>query len=497
MKKKPNIILILSDDLSLCDLGCYGQEKIQTPHIDRLAAEGMRFTQAYAGTSICAPSRCSILTGKHMGHARIREHGQPVPGGSYQHSLLPEDKTLGSVMQEAGYKTAAIGKWAVGLPGTEGVPYKKGFDHAFGFYDQIRAHSFYPDYVWRNENPVVLEGNIGFDMDGLYRSNSRRFDSDNPDQNTYDEQGKLIARGVDDPSKVQNTYDLCEQEALQFIKDSAEEPFFLYLAYQNPHGPLIVPSLEPYTDADWPSQRHKEWGAIITRMDTGIGGIVELLESLQIDDNTIIMFASDNGYSAWGYFGVDRTEEVPFFDHKGPFRGSKFSLDGEAGIRVPFIVSWPGKTSGTISNQVIAFWDLLPTLADIGGISASVETDGISFLPTLTGEKQPQHDYLYFEQGHQQAVRMGSWKGFRPHPDDETELYNLETDSSEAQDVAGSHPDTVQMIEKVFTEARTDSEVFVNPGETEEHHRSKCAKFPANSFPVQNAYHRKWVEEFE
>ena len=428
MRTKPNIIFILSDDLSYCDLGCYGQTRIRTPNIDRLAVDGMRFTQAYAGTSICGPSRCSLLTGKHMGHARIREHGQPVPGGAYQHSLQREDVTLGDVMKRAGYRTAAIGKWGVGIPGTEGVPYKKGFDHSFGFYDQVRAHSFYPDYVWRNDKPVVLEGNRGFDMSGLYRSNSRRFDADDPDRNTYDALGNLVARGVSDPSKVQNTYDLCEDEALRFIREYADESFFMYLAFQNPHGPLVVPSLEPYTKADWPSQRHKEWGAIITRMDTGIGRIMDQLESLDIADDTIVIFASDNGYSAWGYFGMDRSEEVPFFDNKGPFRGSKFTLDGDAGIRVPFIVRWPGETDGSVSEQVIAFWDVLPTLAAIGGIAEDVDTDGISFAPTLCEKNQLQHEYLYWEQNHQQAVRIGRWKGFRSHPEQDTELYDLDLD---------------------------------------------------------------------
>jgi arylsulfatase A-like enzyme len=500
LKDKPNIIFILSDDLSYCDIGCYGQKHIRTPNIDRLAKDGMRFTQAYAAASICGPSRCGLLTGKHMGHARNREHGQPVsgvPGGRYQHSLLPEDQTLGNVMQAAGYKTAAIGKWAVGLPGTEGVPNKKGFDHSFGFYDQVRAHSFYPEFVWRNNEPVVLEGNFGFDMHAIYRSNGRRFDADDPDQNTYDDEGRIIPRGVNDPDKVQNTYDLCEAEALEFIKDNADHPFFVYLAFQNPHGPLIVPSLEPYTNTDWPSLRHKEWGSIITRMDTGIGKITDLLESLEIADDTIICFASDNGYSAWGYFGMDSSEEVPFFDNKGPFRGQKFSLDGEGGTRVPFIVNWPGVTEGTVSDQPIAFWDVMPTLAEMGGSTCTAETDGISFVPTLLGEEQPQHDYLYWEQNHQQAVRMGQWKAFRPHPSELTQLYNLKHDPLEAHDVAGEHPDIVARIERIFIEGRTDSNVFINPGETEEHHRHKCEHLPANTFLVHNSYHKKWIEDFE
>jgi arylsulfatase A-like enzyme len=459
----------------------------------------MRFTQAYAAASICGPSRCGLLTGKHMGHARNREHGQHVPGGRYQHSLQPEDRTLGDVMKDAGYRTAAIGKWAVGLPGTEGVPYKKGFDHAFGFYDQVRAHSFYPEYVWRNDKPVVLDGNRGFDMKALYRSSSRRWNAEDADtdKNRYDGTGRLIARGVRDPDKVQNTYDLCEAEALQFIRENARDPFFLYLAFQNPHGPLIVPSLAPYTDADWPSQRHKEWGAIITRMDTGIGRIMDELEALGIADNTIVIFASDNGYSAWGYFGLDRGEDIPFFDCKGPFRGHKFSLDGEGSVRVPFIVRWPGRTTGTVSDQPITFWDVMPTLAEMGGSTCTAETDGISFVPTLSGGVQPQHDYLYWEQNHQQAVRMGRWKAFRPHPDKATQLYDLHTDPREADDIAAKHPDVVAKIERIFVQARTDSDIFINPGESEEHHRKKCEHLPPNNYLVMDPYHRKWLEDFE
>ncbi len=497
MREKPNIIFILSDDLSYCDIGCYGQRHIKTPNIDKLAEDGMKFTQAYAAASICGPSRCGLITGKHMGHARNRHNSLNVPGGSYQNSILPEDQTIGDVMQTAGYKTAAIGKWAVGLPGTEGVPYKRGFDHSFGFYDQNRAHSFYPEYVWRNNEPVVLEGNFGFDMQAIYRSNDRRFDADDPDSNIYDKKGRIIPRGVKDPEKIQNTYDLCESEALKFIKDSADDPFFIYLAFQNPHGPLIVPSLEPYTNADFPSQRHKEWASIITQMDTGIGKILNLLESLEIAEDTIIVFASDNGYSAWGYFGMKHGEQIPFFDNRGPFRGHKFSLDGEGGIRIPFVVNWPGKTNGTTCDQPITFWDIMPTLAEMGGSMCTTETDGLSFVPTLLGEEQPQHDYLYWEQNHQQAVRMGKWKAFRPHPDQPTQLYDLESDQLENSDIAADHPDIVAKIEKIFIEGRTDSDIFINPGEDEETHRKRVEHLKPNDFLVHDQYHKKWIEDFE
>ena len=500
--KQPNIIFILSDDLSFVDIGCYGQKMIRTPNIDRLAAEGMRFTQAYAGASICAPSRSCLITGKHLGHTRVREHGQKLDdeGGSYQESLRPEDTTSGDVMRRAGYATAAIGKWGVGIPGTAGVPYLRGFDYSYGFYDQIRAHSFYPEYVWRNDKPVTLAGNRGFDMTRLYKSSARHWsdEADDGDRNLYDDTGRLIPQGVVDPGKAQNTYDLFEAEALEYIEKQGEKPFFLYLAFQNPHGPLIVPDLAPYTDAEWPSQRHKEWGAIVTRMDTGIGRILDLLDRKGIADDTIIFFASDNGYSCWGYFGMGRDEEVAFFDNKGPFRGSKFTLDGEAGIRVPLIVRWPGKISpGTETSQVVAFWDVLPTLAELGGTEPTADTDGISFVATLMGRDQSQHDYLYWEQNHQQAARRGHWKAFRAHPNQPIQLYDLENDIGETQDLASSHPDVVARFKAIFAEARSESDVFINPGESEESHRKRLEGLPSNAYRADNPYHLKWIEDFE
>ena len=499
--KQPNIIFILSDDLSFADVGCYGQEKIRTPNIDRIAAEGMRFTQAYAGASICAPSRSCLITGTHLGHTRVREHGQSLDdGGSYQESLRPEDITFGDVMKQAGYVTAAIGKWGVGIPGTLGVPYLRGFDYSYGFYDQIRAHSFYPEYVWRNDKPVVLKGNRGFDMTRLYKSSSRHWslEEGDADRNRYDESGNLVPQGVADPAKAQNTYDLFEVEALEFIEKRGEQPFFLYLAFQNPHGPLIVPDLRPYTDADWPSQRHKEWGAIVTRMDTGIGRILDLLDKKGITGDTIVFFASDNGYSCWGYFGMGRDEEVEFFNNKGPWRGSKFTLDGEAGVRVPLIARWPGRIApGSSTDQIVAFWDILPTFAELGGTEPTPDTDGISFVPTLTGGEQPQHDYLYWEQNHQQATRMGNWKAFREHPDQSTQLYDLEGDIGETRDLAVDHPDIVTRFEEIFTNARTESDVFINPGESEESHRARLKGLPSNAYRADDPHHLKWMEDFE
>lgn len=487
--------------MSYADIGCYGQKIIQTPHIDSIAKEGIKFNHAYAATAICGPSRCGLITGKHMGHARIREHGQPTEdGGSYQEILHEEDYTFGNVMQNLGYKTAAIGKWAVGLENTEAIPNKKGFDYSFGFYDQILAHTFYPASVWEDGKPYPLPGNIGFDMTKRYQYNWTRYDEACDCENTYDDQGNLIIEELEDSQAAQNTYDLCEEKALNFIKENKNNPFFLYLAFQNPHGPLIVPSLEPYTHSDFPSLRHKEWAAIITRMDTGVGRIMDLLKTLELEDDTIIFFASDNGYSAWGYFGLEMQEEVEFFNHKGPFRGSKFTLDGEAGIRVPFIAKWPGKIKANIeTDQQIAFWDVLATFAEIGGGTPPEDTDGISFLNTLLGneKEQAKHEYLYWELNHEQALRMGDYKIFRKHPSEEIEVYNILEDTRENNNLAQQMPELVRKAEHLFKEARTPSKIFINPGESDEEHLSRLKGYKNNSYRADDEYHLQWIKKFE
>lgn len=494
--KKPNVIFILADDMSYADIGCYGQTIIKTPHIDRLAAEGMRFTQCYAGASICGPSRCSLMTGKHMGHARIRDNSARLESGTYCESLKQEDLTVAEVMKQAGYTTGLVGKWGIGEPGTEGVPNRKGFDYAVGFWNQIRAHSYYPEYVWKNDQAVLLEGNIGFDMNRLYLHNKAHYLNDQY-PNEYDEEGNYIPSGVKDPSLAVNTHDLCTSEALGFIQRHAEEPFFLYLAYQNPHGPLVVPSLAPYTDADFPSQKHKEWAALITRMDTDIGQIMNLLQELGLDENTIVMFGSDNGYSAWGYFGLNQDESVPFFDHRGPFRGGKFSLY-EGGLRVPFVARWPGQIpSGTVSEHVWAFWDVLPTFAELAGVEPAGECDGISFLQALLGKSAPEHDFLYWELGHAQALRLGNWKAYREHPSQPTQLYDLSKDEGELIDLSADYPDVVCQAEGIMKSARTDSPIFTNPGETSQQEVSKRTGLVPNGWSYDSPEHLKWLDDLD
>jgi arylsulfatase A-like enzyme len=417
---KPNVIFIMADDLGYGDLGCYGQKVIQTPEIDRLAAEGTRFTQFYAGSTVCAPSRCVLMTGLHTGHATIRGNAL-VP-------LRPEDVTVAEVFKKAGYATGIVGKWGCGEAYTTGIPNRQGFDFWYGYLNQWRAHNYYPDYLWRNEQPEVLLGN----------------------NNTYRPQ--------------QYSHDLFTTEALQFIERNKRKPFFLYLAYTIPHANneltrcnngdgMEVPDYGPYKEKDW-AKPQKGHAAMITRLDGDIGRIVKKLKDAGIDDNTLILFTSDNGPHREG--GAD----PKFFDSNGPLRGIKRDLY-EGGIRVPMIARWPGTVKrGVASDQIWAMWDFLPTVADLVGIEAPADLDGISMLPALKGESQRNHEFLYWEfheRAFSQAVRMGDWKGVRKNRGP-MELYNLKEDIGEERNIAGNHPEVVAKIEAYLARARTISE---------------------------------------
>ena len=413
---KPNIIFILADDLGYGDLGCYGQNKIRTPNIDRLAEEGMRFTQCYAGSTVCAPSRCCLMTGRHTGHARIRGNAR-VP-------LAPEDLTVAEFLKTASYKTAAIGKWGLGDEGTTGIPNRHGFDEWFGYLDQVRAHDYYPEFLWRNERQFQLSGN----------ANGRKGDY---------------------------SHDWFTRSATNFIRISQKHPFFLYLAYTIPHANnelkdkgMEVPADVPYSREEWP-QQEKNKAAMITRLDADVGKILGRLKELKLDQNTIIFFSSDNGPHQEG--GVD----PKFFGSSGPLRGIKRDLY-EGGIRVPMIVRWPGRIkTGSTNAQVWAFWDFLPTAAEIAGVKPPKDIDGISMLPTLLGTRQTnQHEFLYWEfheRGFQQAARMRDWKAVRPATDTPPELYDLTTDLGETKNVANQHPEIVARIEEYLKSARTES----------------------------------------
>lgn len=426
--RRPNILFILADDLGYGDVGCYGQKQIQTPHIDRLAAEGMRFTQCYAGSTVCAPSRCCLMTGLHTGHARVRGNAL-VP-------LQPGDVTVAKFLQSAGYATGLVGKWGLGEAASTGVPNRQGFDYAFGYLNQVHAHNYYPDYLWRNAEKVPIDGNI-------------------------------VQNGVAS-KRTQYSHDLFTKEALQFIERRHEKPFFLYLAYTIPHANnergraegngMEVPGDAPYTDRPWP-QAQKNHAAMITRLDRDIGRIVQRLKDLGLDEKTIIFFSSDNGPHQEG--GAD----PKFFQSSGPFRGFKRDLT-EGGIRVPFIVRWPGQIqAGSRNEHVTAFWDFLPTAAELAGTKVPEGLDGISIVPALRGSKasgrtQPKHDFLYWEfheRGSQQAVRMQDWKAIRLRQGEPLELYDLNADPGETKNVAGQHPAVVAKIEAYLKTARTES----------------------------------------
>jgi len=436
---KPNIVFILADDLGYNELGCYGQTKIRTPNLDRLAASGVRFTDHYSGSPVCAPSRCTLMTGCHTGHAYVRDNlGRPRVG---QLPVPDKTVTLAELLKREGYRTGAAGKWGLGGPGTTGHPNKQGFDSWFGYLDQWNAHSHYPEYMWRNTKKIILEKNVG---------------------------GK----------QVQYSHDLFTEEALKFLRESAGRgPFFLYVPYTVPHVSLHVPddSLAEYK-GKWPETPYEgghysghptpraAYAAMITRMDRDVGRIVALLKELDLERDTLVVFTSDNGPTYTG--GVD----AAFFESAKPLRGLKGSVY-EGGIRVPMIARWPGRIKpGATSRLPCAFWDWLPTFMDLAGAADRVPKgiDGVSIAPTLLGRgEQARREYLYWEHHPgrgMQAVRMGPWKGVRLNAragaEAPIELYNLDSDIGEQKDVAAEHPDVIKKMAAAMKDARVESPYF-------------------------------------
>lgn len=462
-RARPNIIFVFSDDLSYRDLSAYGQKQFSTPHLDELALGGMRFTQTYSGSPECAPARASLMTGMHMGHCRIRAN-RSVRG---QDHLTAQDVTVAEVLKQGGYRTGYIGKWGIGLPGTEGAPHKKGFDLAYGYYDQLRAHGFFPHYMMRNGQVERHPENYGFNMERVYKHTR---DKTGEHDNRYDAAGRLIPDGVPDPEKASHSENLFQKEALSFIQQNRDKPFFLYYATQLPHGPCITPNLGAYKDKDW-DQKHKEWAAMMTHLDDSVAKIVRLLRELRIEKNTVVFFAGDNGYSHWGYFGRKPYTDDPLFKNKGPWPKGKFTCTHEGGLRVPFFVHWPERIKAGESDHPCALYDFLATAADLAGVPAP-PTDGISLLPTLLGRpnQQRKHEYFYWENGthspHAQSAREGQWWAYRPHPDQAIQLYRLDRDLACEHNVAGDFPAVVKRFEAIFKEAHANSEWYVNPGQS-------------------------------
>jgi arylsulfatase len=443
---KPNVVFILADDLGRAEVGAYGQEKIRTPSIDKMAAEGMRFTRFYAGSPVCAPSRCTLLTGKHTGHAYIRDNREIKPEG--QTPIPAAEVTLAEMFKARGYDTAAIGKWGLGFPGSEGDPLNQGFDHFFGYNCQRHAHDHYPTYLWNDRARIDLPGNTG---------------------------GATGER---------HSHDLFEQDALRWVRDHHERPFFLFLPFTIPHLALQVPadSLAEYEgkledDAPYVGGKgyqphpkpHAAYAAMVTRMDRTIGRLMDLLRELNLDDDTIVIFTSDNG-PTHDVGGADS----PFFGSAGGLRGLKGSVY-EGGIAVPFIVRWPGRiAAGSTSDFLGYFPDFAPTLMDLidGRDALPAGLDGISFANSLLGRPADQktHEFLYWEfpsYGGQQAARMGPWKGLRQEMRKgrlEIELFNLDDDPAETRDVAADHPEIVARVSEVMKRQHTRSDLFPLPG---------------------------------
>ena len=438
---KPNIIYILADDMGYGDLGCYGQKEIKTPAIDKLAADGIRFTRHYAGSTVSAPSRAVLMTGLHTGNAKIRGNQPTIECDS-------TDFTLAKLLKGQGYKTAAIGKWSLGDEGTTGIPSKLGFDYFFGYLNQMRAHNYYIDYLHRNDERVSLGNDI--------------FYSD-----------KGYSKGVGSASKNKKVYshDLFINESLEFIDNNAKSPFFLYLAVTIPHTNneyevvddehgMEIPDYGIYKDKKWPNAQ-KGLAAMITYLDKDVAKLRAKLEKLGIDKNTIIIFSSDNGPHAEG------GNDPKFFNSAGGLRGQKRDLY-EGGIRTPMIACWPGKIkSGQVTNHISASWDVMPTLAEITGAPKPKNTDGISFLPTLLGKNQKKHDNLYWEfneQGGKQAVIKGDWKLvkldlFKPEKT-RIELYNLANDPAEKKDISKENPKKIAELTAILVSERTDNPNF-------------------------------------
>ncbi len=442
--EKPNIVLIVSDELGYYELSCMGHPHMRTPNIDRLAAEGVRFTQALAGSSVCAPTRCCLMTGKHAGHTSVRVNDGGTP-------LRAEEVTVASLLKQAGYATGGFGKWGCGGRGSTGVPEKHGFDVFFGYYDQVHAHSYYTPYLIRNSEEVPLAGNHGLSSGETY------------------------------------SHYVIFEEAKKFIRENRDRPFFCYLPVTPPHGIFDIPADDPawvlYKDKPWPDQA-KKYAAMVGMVDRHVGEVVALLKDLGLDERTIVFFSGDNGGNDYfrdedhprGFHGanVDPRTGVEFRGHKGNLY--------EGGLRISMIVRWPGHIEpGRVSDLLWYFPDVMPTLAELTGMKPPKDIDGMSILPELIGEDaaghaQEQHEYLYWELGTQQAVRMGHWKAVRTRPERPWELYDLSTDISEANDVAAQHPEVAAKM-AVLAEAAHEP---VRPGtflDRTPHERDRRAKY--------------------
>jgi len=471
--RKPNIIYILADDLGYGELGCYEQEKIETPNIDKLAETGMRFTQHYSGSPVCAPARCNFFTGRHPGHAVIRgNHEWSSRGNVWDYVEMINDSTLegqyplpdstitiANLLKDAGYVTGMAGKWGLGAPHTNSIPTRMGFDFFIGYNCQRIAHTYYPVHLYKNENRLYLNNDTTKPHIGLDEG-----------ADPYD----LASYSKFNLNEYAPT--VMQREVLSFIENNKDKPFFLYYATPIPHLPLQAPKKwvdyyvnkfgdeEPLVKASYYPHRYPRaaYAAMISYLDEQVGDLVSKLKELGIYENTLIIFTSDNGPT---YIDAD----TKWFESARPFQTETGRTKGnlyEGGIRVPMIASWPDKIiAGTETRHISAFWDVMPTFCDIADAEVPEFTDGISFLPVLFGEEQQAHEYLYWEfagYGGQQAVRIGPWKAIRKDINEgnlEIELYNLDEDIKEENNVAADFPEIIIQVEKIMKKEHTTSNI--------------------------------------
>ncbi|WP_233903461.1 arylsulfatase [Stieleria maiorica] len=429
-EERANIIYIMVDDLGYGDLGCYGQKQIQTPHLDQMAAEGMRFTDHYAGHTVCRPSRLVLWTGQHVGHTGLT--------GNRSRSLTGKEPTVAKLLQQAGYATGGVGKWALGHVDSpaevnnDGHPNRNGFDYWYGYLNQSNAHNYYPPYLWENDRQVFLPGNVLMDHP--------------------------MARGRVSEKKVTYSHDKMTDAALAFIQRNHRSPFLMHIHWTIPHANneggrvlkdgMEVPDYGIYADRPWPNPE-KGFAAMITRMDADVGRLFQMLKDLGIDENTLVIFTSDNGPHREG------NHDHEYFDSNGVLKGFKRSMH-EGGIRVPMIARWPGNiAAGSQSDLPSAFWDFLPTACEIAGVEPPSDIDGISYLPTLLDKSadQRKHEYLYWasQEGDTTiGIRKGPWKLVRYRKDRDGQpdwrLYDLRNDLGETNDLAAKHPEQVEEI---------------------------------------------------
>lgn len=465
--EQPNVVYIMADELGYFELSCLGNPNIQTPRIDQMTREGIRFTQALAGSSVCAPTRCCLMSGKHSGHTSVRKNdgGTPMRAG---------EETIASILKDAGYATGGFGKWGCGGRGSTGVPEKHGFDVFLGYYDQVHAHSYYPPYIVRNSEEVPLKNNRG-----------------GSDGETY-------------------SHYVIVDEAKKFIRDNKDQPFFCYMPITPPHGIFDIPDSDPawaiYKDKNWPEQA-KRYAAMVTMVDRQVGEVIDLLKELSLDENTIVFFCGDNGGNDYfkdknhprGFHGANVNPATGV-----EFRGTKGTLyDG--GLRIPMTVRWPGTIQpGQVSDLLWYFPDVLPTVAELAGAKTPDDVDGMSILPELIGEeaagrKQTSHEYLYWEIGTQVAIRMENWKAIQPGEKRGWELYDLSKDLSEEKNVADKHPNVLTQLRLMAADAHEPAEegTFFDRGIHERDRRAKYGNKPVpkkgkvNSIPAEGLIPQK------